>query len=358
MPPVDESSSIALYARGFSPNGDAVMDTMAFGLGYGDRASLESWTLAIYTQGADDKLVKNFSGNAKSIPTSISWDGLDDGGKAAKEGIYKASLSINYGKVFASVKVASDAFLLDTTAPKAGFSVSPSLFSPDGDGKDDMAILKVAPDSSKHDISAWTASVYDPAGNVFISFKADWPVESVTWNGKGISGDTVESAEDYLVRVKISDQFGNTAEAKKVLPIDILVIKTERGYQIQIASIVFKAFTADFMNVQPARAKRNLETLDLLIEKLKKFPDYRIKIVGHAVMINWDRPEAGKAEQENILIPLSGARAVAIMDALVKRGISRDRFETLGVGAADQAVLDSDLPNRWKNRRVQFFIEK
>ena len=46
------------------------------------------------------------------------------------------------------------------------------------------------------------------------------------------------------------------------------------------------------------------------------------------------------------------------MQALVTRGIESSRMVTTGVGASDQVVPDSDFPNRWKNRRVEFFLQK
>ncbi len=92
--------------------------------------------------------------------------------------------------------------------------------------------------------------------------------------------------------------------------------------------------------------------------KLKKFPNYRIKLVGHAVMIHWDNKALGDIEQRDVLIPLSQARAEAIKKALVDRGLNDSMFTTQGVGASDQLVPDSNLADRWQNRRVAFFLEK
>jgi outer membrane protein OmpA-like peptidoglycan-associated protein len=75
-------------------------------------------------------------------------------------------------------------------------------------------------------------------------------------------------------------------------------------------------------------------------------------------MVNWDDPVQGKAEQEKVLLPLSRSRAEAIKQALAVRGIELARLSSEGVGAADQIVPDSDFANRWKNRRVEFFLQK
>jgi flagellar motor protein MotB len=168
----------------------------------------------------------------------------------------------------------------------------------------------------------------------------------------------VESAEDYPVTAKVRDEFGNTLELKSAVHVDILIVKLGDGYRIRIASIVFKPFTADYLSVAPDIAERNVSTLNLLADKLKKFPGYQIRMVGHAVMVNWDNPALGKNEQEKELIPLSKARAAAIMQALAARGIETTRMVTDGVGASDQIVPDSDFADRWKNRRVEFFLQK
>ena len=75
-------------------------------------------------------------------------------------------------------------------------------------------------------------------------------------------------------------------------------------------------------------------------------------------MINWENPAKGKEEQEDILIPLSKARADAIKKAMVDRGFDPAMIGTQGVGASDQLVPDSDLVDRWRNRRVAFFLDK
>ena len=118
------------------------------------------------------------------------------------------------------------------------------------------------------------------------------------------------------------------------------------------------ASTSDYTNVAPDLARQNVSRLDALATKLKKFPGYRIRIVGHAVSIYWFDPQMGKLEQQDILIPLSRARAEAVKQALVDRGIEAGVFTTAGVGASDQLVPDSDLVNRWQNRRVALYLER
>jgi outer membrane protein OmpA-like peptidoglycan-associated protein len=178
------------------------------------------------------------------------------------------------------------------------------------------------------------------------------------WDGKGFAGDLVQSAEDYPVVANVRNQFGNVGQLKAVIPVDILVEKTPTGYRILASRIFFKPFTADYVDVRPDLAAQNMRRLNDLAAKLKKFPNYKIKLVGHAVMIYWFDKRLGAIEQKDILIPLSEARAQAIKKALVDRGLDAAMFKTQGVGASDQLVPDSDLTDRWQNRRVAFFLEK
>jgi len=207
-------------------------------------------------------------------------------------------------------------------------------------------------------ISSWRMEIFDPEDHLFKSFSERWPDNQAVWDGKGIKGDLVQSAEDYPVTARVSDEFGNVGELKTIVPVDILVEKTPEGYRILASRIFFKPFTADFVDVRPDLAAQNVKRLDALAAKLKKFPQYHIQLVGHAVMIYWFDKTMGAAEQKYVLIPLSEARSDAIKKALVDRGLDAAMFAVKGVGASDQLVPDSDLADRWQNRRVAFFLEK
>jgi len=265
---------------------------------------------------------------------------------------------LDYGLTYAPVSAETKSFVLDLTPPTGEIGLSADLFSPDGSGKSDTETFTISGSSNFARIVSWSMTAYDPGNNPFASWKGNWPASAVVWDGKDSKGNLVESASDYPIVLKIRDEFGNVGIAKKTLATDILVFKEGDGYRIRVSSIVFKAFTADYKNVPADRAARNINTLDLLAAKLAKFPDYKIRLEGHAVMINWDNKAKGDAEQKAILIPLSRERADAIRDALVERSVATERMVTDGVGAKDPLVPDSDYSNRWKNRRVEFYILK
>jgi hypothetical protein len=345
--------AVQASAAGFSPKSESAARAMDLFLTFGDPAMVKSWRLAI--EGPDNGVQKTFTGEAANLPKSVSWDGKTDTGAYAADGTYTAALSVDYGMA-ASSPVHSNPFILDVTPPTGSIALSEPLFSP-LESSDTIA-LTVRAASPVARIDSWSMNIYDPGGNLFRTFSARWPNDHAVWNGKGISGDMVQSAEDYPVKVTVRDEFGNVGQLKGTVPIDVLVYKTPQGYRIQSSRIFFKPFTDDYRDVPPQIARQNLARLDALAAKLKKFPDYKVKMVGHAVMIYWDNPALGRQEQQDILIPLSKARAKAVEEAMVSRGLNPTMFVTDGVGASDQIVPDSNLKDRWQNRRVALFLEK
>jgi len=339
---------------GFSPMAESGRTTIVFSLYFANAADIKKWVLTIAD--AKGKKSEELSGNALYLPSSITWDGKDASGKYAAEGTYVAVLAIDYGSAYTSSVSKSTSFILDTSKPSGMISFSPELFSPMNDT--DRMSFTVKPDKDLARIDSWGMEIFDPSWNLFKAFNQKWPTDTVVWDGRGINGDLVVSAEDYPVVVKIRDEFGNVGIIQTLLPIDILVIKDGDNYRIENSRIYFKDFTADYQDVPANLSQQNILRLDQLASKLAKFPDYKIVIVGHAVSVFWQDSELSKTEQDEVLVPLSKARAEAIKKAMVTRGINPDAIKTEGAGDADPLVPDSDYANRWKNRRTAIFLTK
>ena len=300
--------------------------------------------------------MRNFSGSGSSLPYIITWNGKKLLGDPAPEGIYTATLTVDYGKAYSEGKASSKPFILDRTKPKGSIVVSPDLFSPTMANESMNITVKTEPSAAKLD--SWTVNIYDPAGYLFKSFVGKWPNDKIVWDGKGLDGEMVVSAEDYLVEVQLRDEFGLEESFTDKISIDIIVIQDGDTYRIEESRVFFEAYTADYKNVPADIAAQNELRLDRLTEKLKGFPDYKIKIVGHAVMIHWDDKALGKVEQDTVLIPLSLSRSEAIKAALVERGLDARNIETSGIGAAEPIVPNSDYARRWRNRRTAILFLK
>jgi flagellar hook assembly protein FlgD len=351
---VKGQDSIQASLNGFSPKSRTGPRDIKLYLGFASPKTVRSWTMTVASAAAG--LVRTYTGSSPDLPASLAWDGRDQAGRYAPDGTYAASLSVDYGNAAAAAPVVSRPFVLDVTPPSGTVALSEKLFSPEETSK--TITLTVDASSPVAAISDWTMKIIDPERTVFQTYSGTWPQKSVVWNGKSASGAFVESAEDYPVQVTVTDEFGNVGVLRGKVPVDILVFDTREGYRIESSRIFFKPYTADYLDVPPDIARQNQLRLDALAEKLKRFPSDKIKIVGHAVMVYWNNPTLGKVEQQDVLVPLSQARARAIEEALMRRGLPTAMFTTDGVGAADQIVPDSDYKDRWENRRVALFIEK
>ncbi len=339
---------------GFSPTSATGITTIKFSLYFANSDQVKKWDLEV--SAINGKKIIQKSGTSSYLPSNFTWDGKDNSGKYAAEGTYVAILKVNYGTAFTETTVTSSPFILDITRPTAKVQVTPAYFSPISDM--DTVNISIVPDKDIARLSSWGADIYDPAWNLFMTFNQKWPTNSIAWNGRGVNGDLVVSAEDYPVVVTLRDEFGNIGIIKSVIPVDILVIKDGDNYRIENSRVYFKDFTADYQDVPTELSQENILRLDQLAEKLKKYPEHKILIIGHAVMMNWNDNKLGKIEQEEVLIPLSKARAEAIKKAMVTRGVKSAMISTEGAGALDPLVPDSDFEYRWKNRRTAIFLTK
>jgi len=242
--------------------------------------------------------------------------------------------------------------------PDAVIEFSTGNFTPGEDAKATRLVAKIVPRPGSSRIASWTMTVYDPAGQAFASFEGSWPKDRVSWDGRNSSGEIVESCSDYSFVVTLKGERGSVGRASNTISTGVVLLPGRTKYNISVSSITFKPDTADFLAVGEEQSRRNQETLRLLARKLGQFPGYRIRIEGHAVSTQWSDPARARTEERVELVPLSAARARAILSALAERGIDRGRMEAVGLGAKDQIVPDSDTKNRWKNRRVTFVLQR
>jgi len=364
---------------------------VAFALAANPAESVSCWKLDIVD---DFEVARHFSGKGEP-PRSIVWDGSLENGAAAPSGSrYRAVLDVDFGGLYQPIRSTTRVFSLirpaqvapkgaavATTAsqvepqespaapqspaspsadgaPDAAIEFSTGSFTPGEDTKAAMLVARIVPRPGSSRIVSWTMTVYDPAGQAFASFEGSWPKDRVSWNGRNSSGEIVESCSDYSFVVTLKGERGSVGRASSTISTGVVLLPGRTKYNISVSSITFKPDTADFLEVGEEQYRRNQETLRLLARKLGQFPGYRIRIEGHAVSTQWSDPVKATVEERVELVPLSAARARAILSALAERGIDRRRMEAIGLGAKAQVVPDSDTKNRWKNRRVTFVLQR
>ncbi|MBL8992575.1 MAG: OmpA family protein [Spirochaetia bacterium] len=307
---------------------------------------------------------------AKLAPgTAFKFSGTDFGNKNVPDGKYKITAVGQYESGNES-ETAGKEFLVDGKAPELRIVTTPEYFSPDKDGIDDELRIGVKVGDplgvAKSELILFRKLEKDPKGRPFSqtlsnyagagnrAFKT-WNLPAgeidtiLSWNGKSDSGETVESANDYVLFLRSEDKAGNTSVASHPITVDVLVERLADGrLRIIINSITF-GFDSAVLGEGSDR------TLDRLITILGKFPDYKIHIVGHT-------DSRGNA---NYNLNLSADRARSVFQYFLEKDIARARLTTEGKGASELQItpekVEDDFTteeNYRKNRRVEFFLKK
>ncbi len=126
---------------------------------------------------------------------------------------------------------------------------------------------------------------------------------------------------------------------KDIYNFNIELIKVKVGKKVVLNNILFESGKS----ILTAGSYEEVDKLYGLMQENEKM---RIEISGHT----------DKTGSEPLNIKLSENRAKAVMDYLIKKGISQSRMEYKGFGSL-QAIADNNTPaGRAKNRRVEFKI--
>lgn len=256
----------------------------------------------------------------------------------------------------------------DENRPVLSVHTSPRYFSPDNDGIDDKLTIDLSV-TSETPIASWSFNIYDPSNNGLIWSRSGIGDvnDKLEWNGRTNTGELVQSATDYPFAFSAKDENGMSSEARGELSVDVLVIHEGNLLKIQVPSIIFRSDSADFVGkdvdsekgLDQATIDNNIKVIQRIAQILNKFPDYRVRIEGHANNITGTEAEETSTANGNIpLVPLSEARADLVRDMLIDFGVNGNRLSTVGMGGRQPVVPRSDKPNWWKNRRVEFILEK
>jgi len=330
----------------FSPNGDGFADSVRLSVVPSFVDGLASVSLRVLDE-TGSELLRFPDGALKS---AYVWDGKKSDGKLAADGLYRVVVEARYEKGDL-VRAENTPVLLDTTPPTLSADLSPLPFSPDADGENDKLNVRFAA-VDKSALAGWSFAILDPEGYPFASFTGNvFPSDPIVWDGTDTDGNLVEAAQDYSYVYTVRDRLGNVARAEGKIPVDVFVLRDGDRLKIRVSSITFAPNAASFQVVDPVLSEKNRTVLDRIATVLGKFPNYRIRIEGHAVNLTGTEREE-RAELE----PLSLARAKTVVDALVQRGIARERLESRGLGGREPIVPHGDEQARWRNRRVEFIL--
>ena len=355
--------------EGISPNNDGTLDSQIFEIKTTVADGLKSWEFNVTTENGTSVFNRSDKDSAV-LPSTITWNGADKDGNAC-EGTFVGTLSIVYnkGNVVSSV---SSPFICTATPPAARVQTAPEYFSPDNDGIDDDLFIKLT-GSSKAKIKNWSFIIKDPKGKVFWKTEGKNQItERIIWDGlsnvqKDANGNAerVQSAMDYPYTFTIADNLGMVTTVDGIIPVDVLVIREGNVLKMAVPSIIFESDASNFQTANSkltdAQVNKNVEILNRIADILKKFPDYKVTIQGHANRVSDNLDEETVDNMKvwgRALGPLSKERADAISAYLIKRGVSAANISTEGKGGTRPVVNPKDSDNNWKNRRVEFILVK
>ena len=368
----------------FSPNGDGTKDLQKLSINATPKDGIEAWKVSILD--GSGKIAASWSTkDSKDLPSVINWDGkVNQEGYSIKisdvtvpvpvgavvEGNFVAQLNLEYVKGD-SVSVTTSSFVCSITPPSLTVQTAPKYFSPDNDGLDDDLYIKLKGESSVP-LASWSFEIKNPqgSGSFWKRSGTSTITERLIWDGYSNSGELVQSATDYPYVFTATDSLGMTSKVEGIIAVDVLVIRVGDVLKMQIPSIIFRADKADFVGKDKDAVHglsadvimNNERVLQRIADILNKFKEYNVVIEGHANNLsNTEEEETATVlnGKPNIpLVPLSKDRAEYVKSRLVKYGVSENRLTTDGKGGRYPVAPSTDRDVSWKNRRVEFILQK
>jgi len=157
----------------FSPNGDGKRDSIPFSI---TTAGDDEWTATVY--GSGDRVVRTW--NWKGAAPPLNWDGTDQAGNTAPDGVYRFSLqsSDEAGNSFAS-SVAN--ITLDARIPRVILTSSAAAIAPKRNQSADPARFSLIC-SIQEGIENWSLDLIDDTGDVLRRFGPGGSVQNAAGN--------------------------------------------------------------------------------------------------------------------------------------------------------------------------------
>lgn len=161
--------------------------------------------------------------------------------------------------------------------------------------------------------------------------------ENQTYGAKNHPQKKKDSADEIQSKIsagKNSSSNSNSKSEKKVI-----VENTAAGIRLTMQNLNFKPDSSELL---PGENER----LDQIAQVLKEVPDQMFLVEGHTASVGYEKGE----------MKLSVERANSVANALIQRGISREKFICKGSGGTKPIADNSTQEGKAKNRRVEITI--
>lgn len=236
--------------------------------------------------------------------------------------------------------------------------VKPELVSPDGDGKDDEAVLFLSCEDPSL-VELWSVRIQGKDDKILARWDGTGrPPRSIVWTGESGQSE-LEPGTEYRVVFETVDVLDRSSRGEATVTCDILVIRDGDRYRVRVPDIIFPS---DSWELSPRESRLLLDANRLVLERVAslfaRFPSYSMTVEGYANAVHRANPARYAREQQNELIPLSQKRADTVRDALVMLGIDKARINTKAYGGERPKAADGGTRDAWKNRRVEFILER
>lgn len=159
--------------------------------------------------------------------------------------------------------------------------------------------------------------------------------ENQTYGAKNHPQKKKDSADE--IQSKISA--GKNSSSNSKLEKKVIVENTAAGIRLTMQNLNFKPDSSELL---PGENER----LDQIAQVLKEVPDQMFLVEGHTASVGYEKGE----------MKLSVERANSVANALIQRGIPREKFICKGSGGTKPIADNSTPEGKAKNRRVEITI--
>ncbi len=176
-------------------------------------------------------------------------------------------------------------------------------------------------------------------------------IEIKKWDrGKLVYSEKRQISAPKTISVPDLDDVEITASSGGYVPKKVIVSRKDKERIIELDEIKpGDSIIVDnvYFEINQAHLrKESLNILDRMIENLKASPSIKLEVRGHT-----DSTGTGEYNQK-----LSERRADAVVEYMIKNGISPERLSAVGLGKDKPIADNSTAEGRRKNRRTEFYI--
>lgn len=159
--------------------------------------------------------------------------------------------------------------------------------------------------------------------------------ENQTYGAKNHPQKKKDSADEIQSKISAEKNSSSNSKSEK----KVIVENTAAGIRLTMQNLNFKPDSAELL---PGENER----LDQIAQVLKEVPDQMFLVEGHTASVGYEKGE----------MKLSVERANSVANALIQRGIPREKFICKGSGGTKPIADNSTQEGKAKNRRVEITI--